>query len=287
MKRLISAVVALGLFSVFVVFAGAQPPRSRTIHVTVTDAEGLPITAVSAGDLTVVENGVNRPVQSVSAGVEPIMLGLAFDDRALLATPVRDSLRAFVSAMSGKATIGLFSYSRPDWTIQDFTPDAGTVGRAIDALAPLPAVSNDAEGLLQTLARRLKKQEAARPVLLALTFGASNCVPKNCPSASTPRWDIVLEDILKSRATVYTVGTNPIEPAHLLYASVEATGGTVERPLTSSSDAIAQAMRHIADQILSQVAVTYTTTDAPKSGFKVKVSTTRPGLHVRAPQKVY
>jgi hypothetical protein len=286
MKRPASA-VAISLFSVFVAFSAAQVPRTRTIHVTVTDPEGVPVTAPSASDISVTENGITRTVQAVTPGVEPIMLALAFDDRALLATPVRDSLRAFVAAMAGKATIGLFSYSRPDWTVQDFTGDTGTVNQAIDSLAPLPAVSNDPEGLMQTLARRFKKQEAARPVMVAMTFGASNCIPRNCPSSSTPRWDIVLEDILKSGATVYTVGTNPIEPAHLLYASMEATGGATERPLTPSTDAIALAMRRVADQILSQVAVTYTTTETPKSGFKLKVSATRPGLSVRAPEKVY
>jgi hypothetical protein len=284
MKRLISVAAAISLLTVFV---GAQAPRPRTIHVTVTDPEGVPVTALSAGDLTITENGVNRPVQSVAPGVEPIMLAVAFDDRALLATPVRDSLRAFAAAMAGKASIGLFSYSRPDWTVQDFTPDAAIIGQAIDRLAPLPAVNNDPEGLMQTLARRFKKQGDARPVLVALTFGAANCVPRNCPSASTPRWDIVLDDIQKSGTTVYTVGTNPIEPAHLLYAGVEVTGGTAERPLTASSDAIALAMKHLADQILAQVAVTYTSADAPKDGFKLKVTSTRPGLKARAPQKVY
>jgi hypothetical protein len=286
MKRLISvsAVVAVGLLSAFV---GAQAPRSRTIHVTVTDAEGVPVTALSAADLTVTENGVTRPVQSVNAGAEPIMLALAFDDRALLAPPVRDSLRAFAATMADKATIGLFSYNRPDWTIQDFTRDAATMGRAIDTLAPISAVNNDPEGLLQTLARRFKKKEDAHPVIVALNFGAPNCVPRNCPSDFTPRWDIVLDDILKSGTTVYTVGTNPIEPAHLLYTAVEATGGVAERTLTASSESIALTMRRVADQILSQVAVTYTTTEAPKSGFKLKVAATRPGLTVRAPQKVY
>ena len=282
MKRLL---LVLAATSVLAAFAGAQAPQTRTIHISVTDDEGAPVTGLAAADLSVVEDGVGRPIVGVTNATAPMTVGLVLDDRALWAPPVRDSVRAFARTVSGKAAVGLFSYSRPEWTVLDFTRDNGTVERAIDAMAAVPTGTNDPEGLLQTLARRFRKQESVHPVLVVLTFGSPTCAPRNCPSSVAPRWDLVLDDLLRSGTTVYAVGTNPIEPAHLIYAAADATGGATERLLTDT--AVSQAMRRTADSILSQQAVTYTSIDAPRDGFKVRVTATRPGLHVRAPQRVF
>jgi hypothetical protein len=267
------------------VHASAQAPQTRTVHISVTDEEGAPVSGLTAADLRVVEDGAVRQVLDVGTAEEQMTVGLVLDDRALWAPPVRDSLRAFARTLSGRAAIGLFSYSRPEWTVQDFTRDTDSVVRAIDRMAAVPTGSNDPEGLLQTLARRFRRQESAHPVLVVLTFGSPTCLPRNCPSWVTPKWDIVLDDILRSGTTVYAMGTNPIEPAHLVYASADATGGATERLLTDA--AVSLAMRHTADAILSQQVVTYTSTDAPHEGFKLRVEATRPGLRVRAPVKVF
>ena len=282
MKRLILVLVATGVLTSF---THAQAPKTRIIHVSVENDEGIQVTGLSAADLTVTENGVVRPVVSVANATDPMSVGLVLDDRALWAPPVRASLRGFARSLSGKASVGLFSYSRPEWTVLDFTRDEASVERAIDAMAAVPTGMNDPEGLLQTLGRRFRKQESAHPVLVVLTFGSPTCAPRNCPSSVAPKWDLVLGDLLRSGTTVYAVGTNPIEPAHLIYAAVEATGGSAERILTDT--AVSQAMKRTADSVLSQQTVTYTSTEAPREGFKLHVSAVRQGLHVRAPEKVY
>jgi hypothetical protein len=282
MKRLLLVLMAAGLLTAF---ANAQPLKTRTIHVSVTDEEGAPVTGLSVADLSITENGVTRPVVSVTDATAPMNVGLVFDDRALWAPPVRASLGEFARSLSGKAFVGLFSYSRPEWTVLDFTRDTNTVEHAIDAMAAVPTGMNDPEGLLQTLGRRFRKQESVHPVLVVLTFGSPTCAPRNCPSSLSPRWDLVLEDLLRSGTTVYAVGTNPIEPAHLIYAAAETTGGTAERILTDT--AVSQAMRRTADSVLSQQTVTYTSTEAPREGFRLRVAATRAGLRVRAPEKTY
>jgi hypothetical protein len=282
MKRLLLALMATGAL---VAGTGAQSSTTRSIHINVIDEEGAPVTGLSASDLAVTENGETRSIARVSGATDPLKLAIVLDDRALYAPPVRASVRTFAQTMAAHGEVGLFSYSRPDWTVLDFTRDAATVDRAVESMAAMPSRSNDPEGLLQTLARRFHKQETPRPVVVVLTFGAPDCAPRNCPASESPRWDLVIQDLQRAGTTVYAVGVNPIEPAHLVYASADATGGSTERLITDT--AVAQAMQRTAEQILSQQTVTYSTSDAPRGGFKLKVSATRPGLRVRAPEKVY
>jgi hypothetical protein len=282
MKRLLLAVMATGAL---VAWTSAQPATTRTIHINVVDEEGAPVTDLSPADLEVSEDGQTRSIARVSTAADPMKLAIVLDDRALYAPPVRASVRAFAQTMAANGEVGVFSYSRPDWTVLDFTHDAATVDRAVESMAAVPTAMNDPEGLLQTLARRFHKQETARPVVVVLTFGAPDCAPRNCPAAETPRWDLVIQDLQRAGTTVYAVGVNPIEPAHLVYASADATGGSTERLITDT--AVAQAMQRTAERILAQQTLTYSTTDAPRGGFKVKVRATRPGLRVRAPEKVF
>jgi hypothetical protein len=225
MKRLFLVLVATGVLTSF---THAQAPKTRTIHVSVENDEGIQVTGLSAADFTVMENGVVRPVVSVADATDAMSVGFVLDDRALWAPPVRASLREFARTLSGKASIGLFSYSRPEWTVLDFTRDEASVERSIDAMAAVPTGTNDPEGLLQTLGRRFRKQESVHPVLVVLTFGSPTCAPRNCPSSVAPKWDLVLEDLLRSGTTVGAVCTNPIVPAHMIYAAADATGGANE-----------------------------------------------------------
>jgi hypothetical protein len=309
MKRLL---LVLGAATALAVAPAAQTSTVRTVHISVTDDEGAPVSGLAPGDLTVVENGIARQIvnltaggdpvnvglvmddraflatrvrENLTAGGDPVNVGLVMDDRAFLATRVRESVKEFTRALAGKAAIGIFSYSRPEWTVLDFTRDQPAIEAAIDAMAVTPTTSNDPEGLMQTLARRFRKQAPTNSALVVLTFGAPNCVPRNCASSVTPRWDLVLDDLLRSGTTVHAIGTNPIEPAHLIYAAVEATGGTPERLLTDT--AVSLAMQRTAERISSQQALTYTSVSAPRDGMKLRVTTARPGVHVHAPQKVF
>jgi hypothetical protein len=282
MKRLL---LVLGAATALAVAPAAQTSTVRTVHISVTDDEGAPVSGLAPGDLTVVENGIARQIVNLTAGGDPVNVGLVMDDRAFLATRVRESVKEFTRALAGKAAIGIFSYSRPEWTVLDFTRDQPAIEAAIDAMAVTPTTSNDPEGLMQTLARRFRKQAPTNSALVVLTFGAPNCVPRNCASSVTPRWDLVLDDLLRSGTTVHAIGTNPIEPAHLIYAAVEATGGTPERLLTDT--AVSLAMQRTAERISSQQALTYTSVSAPRDGMKLRVTTARPGVHVHAPQKVF
>ena len=282
MKRLW---LVLGVTVALAVCAAAQAPKTRTVHISVTDDEGAPVTALSPSDLSVTEDGVSRPVVSVATATDSLSVGIVLDDRALWAPPVRASVRDFARSLAGRAAVGVFSYSRPEWTVLDFTRDDTAVGRALDEMAAVPTTNNSPEGLIQTLARRLQKQESSHGVLVVLTFGAPTCQPRNCPPSVVPRWDLVLADLLRGGTTVYAVGTNPIEPAHLIYTAAEATGGSAERLLTDSAASVA--MQRTAEEILSTQALTYASDVAPRGGLRLRVTATRPGLHVHAPERVF
>jgi hypothetical protein len=67
-------------------------------------------------------------------------------------------------------------------------------------------------------------------------------------------------------------------------ASAEVSGGRVDPVLTDSE--IPAALTRIASDLRGQYAVTYNAGGAPANGWRLRVAVKRPGVTVRAPERV-
>jgi len=310
MKKML--LVCLGMAAATSGLLARVETQRRTIYFNAVDRKGAPVTDLVAGDVSVAEEGVPRVPAAFGLATVAPRIAVVLDDSGLGLPEVRDALSGLVDVMPG-AEIGLFSTVRPENDILDFTSDAQTIRTAIRSLVPLGmggfvrSGGLGLEALTHELARRFEKEASARPVIVMLSVDI-DCTstsaeltrpvrepfaPATAPcgtGAGGPggnTWPQVVRQIQRSGVSVFSIAarhhSSGDHPA-LLDAGPEVSGGMVEAVLTDSL--IPGALKRIADRIRAQYAVTYNSTVLPVDGAKLKVSVKRPGVSVRAPERV-
>jgi hypothetical protein len=272
------SVTVLALSSVLgaAAFVGAAQIQQRTVYVSAADKKGVPVTGLRAQDLSLTEDGKARPILSVELARQTPKVAVVLDDRGAWNAPLRESVRTFLLALRDKAEVGLFSSATSEWTLVDFTRNTDAL---TDAIVKQVAVSGDGEHvetLMESLARRFGRDETVRPIIVVIS------VPKGYGPTISPRWDIVVKEVQKSRTTVFAIGK---PDNNLTQTAAEVSGGQVD--VRQLSTGLPSAMTALAEQILGQYAVTYESTKAPGSGMRLKVKPTRDDISVRAPERVF
>ena len=252
----------------------ARQAQPKTTYISVVDSHGLPVPELRMADVTVTEDGRTRQVLRVERATEPMKIAVVLDEWGLGRGEVRQSLNFFISAMRDKADIGLFSASRPDRTLSDFTRDGHALTRAIQNLVTMRgAYSYDLDTLTYDLARQFLAQETPRPIIVALVgAGDGDTNPAR-----------IVEEVLRSRTTLFAIAGR--DHARVVDVGAEASGGRVEMLIIPAG--IPAAMRQMTDEILGQYALTYSAPTEPKDGSRLRVEVSRPGVTVRAPARVY
>ena len=100
-------------------------------------------------------------------------------------------------------------------------------------------------------------------------------------------WQQAVAEVQRSRLTFFGIAsrhTSPNDHSPVIDASAEVSGGRVDPVLTDSE--IPVALTRIAGDLLGQYAVTYNAGASPKEGWRLRVAAKRPGVTVRAPERV-
>jgi hypothetical protein len=100
-------------------------------------------------------------------------------------------------------------------------------------------------------------------------------------------WQQAVAQVQRSRVTLFGIAsrhTAPNDHNPVIDGSAEVSGGRVDPVLTDSE--IPGALTRIAGDLLGQYAVTYNASASPKDGWRLRVAAKRPGLTVRAPERV-
>jgi VWFA-related protein len=266
-----------------------QSPRTRDVYVSVVDAKGAPVTDLTAADFTVREDGVAREVLKVSRADKPLQIALLIDDSAVSEPAiqrVREGVQAFVDALAGKADIQLMEIGDRPNVLVDYTPSADALKRGIGRLF---ARAGSGAYLLEAIldaSRSLRSREAARPVIVALTF-------ESATEFSNEHYQQVLDDIEKTGAALHVlaVGTpnasNTDEMRNrnqVIAAGTQQTGGRRDQLLSELS--IPDKMKQLALELSSQLVLTYARPETLIPPEKLAGSVTRPGLTARARTRV-
>lgn len=304
MRRMISASASMVLFSAALSAAGGQSPAAqaelregltRTVYVTVTDKNNLPVTDLAAGDFVVKEGGKTRDVVEAGLSTVPLKIALIVDDNG---TGVfRYGVAKFIERLQGRAEFALSTVNGQHQKIVDYTTDVDELTAAINHLVARPSTNDGGqllEGVFET-AKDFQKRQTRRPVIVVLTVGGEE--------HSTVPAHHVLEELQKSGAALHVFAMNSSalrgtvavsRPGALLEENLnlsevlgdgpKQSGGRREEIVASAG--IVVGLQQLAEALRSQYAVAFSRSDPPKSGDKISVSVKRSGLNVRAPARL-
>lgn len=275
--------------------APAVSSPSRTVYISVTDRNGVPVDNLLASDLEIREGGRLVTVASAGRASEPMQIDLIVDDNGT--GLFRASLARFVQRMEGRAVMALRSVVGQTMKLVEFTPSVDALLTAIATLNARPGTPDGGQLLegISEAALELHKVEAKRPIIIALTVGGEE--------HSTVNSDFVLNQLRKSGAALYvfSVANSALRPTivaqtpkdllqenmHLyrvLGDGPKQSGGRHQQIVASTG--VLLGLQHLASELASQYRVTYTLPAGAKRSEKLDVSVRRKDIVVRAPAKL-
>src|SRR5687768_5951555 len=303
MRRVVAVPASIVLFSAGLAAAAGQAPAgtvpsegvTRTVYVTVTDKNDLPITDLAPGDFVVKEGGKARTVFEAGMTTVPLRIAVIVDDNG---TGIfRYGVAKFIERLQGRAEFAVSTVTGQHLRIVDYTTDVAELTSAIGQLTARPGTNDGGqllEGIFET-AKDFQKRRTRRPIIVVLTVGGEE--------HSTVPAHHVLEELQKSGAALNVIAIN--SSALRAMATVSRPGALLEENLNLSevlgdgpkqsggkreeivaSAGLVVGLQELAEALRNQYAVSFSRADAPKSGDKLSVSVKRSGVTVRAPARL-
>jgi VWFA-related protein len=264
---------------------GAAESTTRTVHVTVLDRDGAPVTDLTPADFVVKEGGKEREVVKAEPAKARLRLALGIEERLAPDSAVRQGIFEFIKRVNSAADVSLITIGLANRTLVDYTADPNALVGAINTLTLNAArESNMSEGILEIIEGFIdKKPERPAIVVVAIAGGQSSVDPRN-----------VLEKLGASGAMLYTatlgggvssgsLGSMGDENSRdqVLGDGPKQSGG---RHLTANAtQGVPRVLQQIADDLLAQYAITYVLPDGVKPNKRFNISSKRRGVTLRAP----
>lgn len=297
MTRTLVFVVSIALFPALLESAqpAAQARPPRTVYVTVTDRNGVPVGNLTAADFAVKEGGKTAQVLQAALATEPLQIALIVDDNGT--GLFRAALARFVQRMDGHAAMALSSVVGQTMKLVDYTTSIPALNQGLATLNARPGTPDGGqllEGIAEA-AQELDRREARRPVIIALTVGGEE--------HSTANADHVLDQLRKSGAIlhVFSVISSALRstvaaqrPSALLQENLNLQRVLGDGPRQSGGRhmEIAPAagrlddLQLLASELLQQYRVSYALPAGARPSERLAVSVARKGLSVRAPTRI-
>lgn len=299
--------------------------QTRTVYVSAVDKAGSPVRDLRPDELVIKLDGKWETVLAARPAVDRMHLAIVVHNPGQPSTGLRDGLTGFVEALRGKADVAIFTTLHPSATVVDFTPDASKVAEAIRHLLPDPPLSSRERAqfhpvagplvttpagmtthqIVKDLVHQFEMRAVPRPVIVLVQRPPTvDCLSApasegwvGCNSSRHARDETTRDyfnppvygvsnaggvgvDLLpmfeRTRAVLFAIGASSFEVAR-------ASGGYAER---ATDDRMATAMGNLAADLAAQYAVTFDIGSISKDGAKLRVESTRPGVTIRAPERV-
>lgn len=276
----------------------AQAPvdsaSSRVVYVTALNDRNSPVADLSATDFAVKEDGKLRDVTSVRPATSQLQIAVLVDDNGT--GMFRPGLAAFAELLQDRAEISLRVVTGQVQTVMDYTTDVRAWIAGIGKLGvrpPTPEGGQLLEGVSEA-AKQLKKREAHRPVIVALTVGGQE--------QSTLQSRQVLDELHDSRASLHVVfaespavrpSSPATKPSDLLEGNFNLSRVIGDGPKESggrrqdvlATQTVLTAVQTIARDLLMQYELTYARPAGGRPPVKLDVSVARKGVKVIAPTR--
>jgi hypothetical protein len=294
-RRLAVLAVATVVSSGAVAAQVAAPLSARTVYVSVLDKSGIPIDGLTAADFEIKEGGKVVDIDQAVVAKESLQIAIIVDDNGT--GLFRSALMRFVQRMDGHAMMALSSVVGQTMKVVDYTPSVDVLMQGLATLNARPGTPDGGQLLegISEAALELRKREAKRPIIIALTVGGTE--------HSTVNSDLVLDQLRKSGASlhVFSVATSALRstvtataPRDLLQENMhlnrvlgdgpKQSGGTHQQIVASAG--FLMGLQSLASELVGQYRITYNLPLGGKKSDKLNVSTRRKDVIVRAPSKI-
>ena len=265
--------------------ARAQTPQQPTfssrvtqveVYASVTDANGRAAKGLTAGDFTVLEDGVPQKIATFVGGDFPAAVALAIDRSfSMKGTPLtvaRTAGRAFLGSLKPDDRVMLISISGEVEVIAPLSTERGPALKALDSLDPWSTTSlNDA--LIRSL--DLLAGEQGRRAIVVLSDGVDRY--------STARDGDVLIRARHSDVMVYPIAIGRTRPP--MFAELATLTGGRSFHLREPRN-LQSTLQTIAEDLRSQYLIGYEPAVPPRADDddwrSITVRVNRPAVTVRA-----
>lgn len=278
------ALVALLLITTAPAVLDAQTTE-RELYVSVLDRDGQPVADLPPEAFVVREDGVRREVLRVGRATTPMQIAILVDTSQAAARPMkdmRDALTQFVSDMHQGNEIALMRFGERPSILVDYTSRLADLEAGIGRLFAMPASGAYFVDAVSLTLRGLRRRDAARPVILALTTEGVEY--------SSTYYRSVLDDLRESGAAFHALVVESDRTSglrdqasrdrlFLIDEGTRASGGRREELLTSLG--LDSALRAIGEDLSSQYVLAYARPESLIPPKKVEVTSADPALRAR------
>jgi Ca-activated chloride channel homolog len=283
------------------------------IQVTATDNTGRWIQDLRKDDLTLYEDGMQRPVLGLQRDTDtPVSLGIVVDTSGSMSWKLQAAeaaLQHFVGTLNPRDQVFLTAFSTRSFLLQDFTDNPAALNRAIGILH-----ANGETALYDAVIQGLQKVEQGRwpkKALLVMTDGMDNSSSNSLNDAieAARRGGVLIYTVGLGTTDGQTMGTIPLFGGSLrigggfgrrnmggggedervdaatLQRLSEETGATtfVMNPRVTDMSALDAHFQSISAELREQYTVRYASAGGARP-HQIRVEGSRPGVEVRAPK---
>lgn len=288
-RRVFSAVLAL--LAAALTWPGhvAAQAIQRSLYVSVVNEAGAPVPDLSPTDVIVREDNTAREVLRVAPADEPMQIALLVDTSSAARDNIahyRSALPPFVTALTNpKATgaknqVAIIAIGERPTIITEYTSNVADLEKGINRLWSLEGSGAYLVDAVLEVVQGLKKREAARPVIIAITQEGTEF--------SSRHYDQVLGPLRDSGSAFYafmlgqpsgSVSDEARSRNIVVDEGTRTTGGYREQLLTPM--ALAAKLKTLGDQLTHQYLVTYAHPQSLIPPERVTVTAAKPGLTAR------
>jgi VWFA-related protein len=266
---------------------------TRTVYVTVVDNQGQAVTGLTPADFRLRENNRDRDIVSVEPATEPMHVALMVEESLTPAGGVRQGMFELIKVLQGKAEISLVVVGLSNRTAVPYTTDPNVLVQGLNAL-PLnqgqQQINHVPEGIAE-MARVFQKQRPARPVMVMLAIDSQQ--------VSSEQPQNVLNQLRDSNAQLHVVSIQTPQAVasgsgemldtaarqQVLGDGPRQSGGR-QWPVPALT-AVPKAMLSVANDLMNQYKITYTLPAGTKPSDRLNVTTSRRGVTLRAPTRIW
>lgn len=274
----------LGAFLCAAVVSLHGQALQRGMYVSVVDNKGLPVENIGPADLVIREDNVAREILRVQPATDPIQIAVMVDTSQSAATFIRDyrqALPAFLDVVlgeesSGENQVAIIGIGERPTILADYTSDRKKLQAGIDRLFAIQQTGTYLlDGIIE-VGQGFEKRQSERSVMLAIVSEG--------PELSTRNWQLVLERLKASRATLHVVSIGSpanfdADRSQVIARGTKDSGGRMDQLLVPSG--LIARLKNVGAEIIGQYRVTYARPDSLIPPEKIEVSTRRNGLTVR------